>query len=187
MKHFLRIPKERIGAMIGPGGRVKREVERRTGVKLEIDSETGEVTIDYSRAKDPALVLKVNDLVRAIGRGFSPQRAFRLLRDDCFLMVINIQDYIGKSPSHLRRMRARVIGTGGKTRRIIEELSETELSIYGDTVSVIGDARSLEYARTALDMLLCGSEHSAVYAYLEHTRRERKLSELSPPEPREEE
>ena len=132
-------------------------------------------------------MLKVSDLVRAVGRGFSPQRAFKLLRDDCFLAVINIQDYVGKSPSHLRRMRARVIGAGGKTRRIIEELSETELSIYGNTVSAIGDARSLEFARTAIDMLLCGSEHSAVYAYLEHSRRERRLSELGQPEPREEE
>lgn len=187
MKHFLRIPRDRIGSMIGPGGRVKKELERRTGVRVEVDSESGEVTLDYEGARDPALVLKVDDFVRAVGRGFSPQRAMKLLRDEYFLQIIDIQEYVGKSPSHVRRMRARVIGTGGKTRRVIEELSGAELSIYGDTVSVIGDPGSLDIARTALDMLLSGSEHSAVYSYLEHSRRERRLAELAPPEPREEE
>jgi len=184
VEHFLKIPRDRIGALIGPGGRVKREMEKRTGIRVDVESETGEVTIHYDSARDPALVLKVNDLVKAVGRGFSPQRAMRLLKDDQFFAVIDIQDYVGKKVDHVRRMRARVIGTGGKTRRVIEELSEAELSVYGDTVAIIGDPVSLDIARTAVDMILNGSEHSAVYSYLEHTRRERRLAELRPPEDR---
>jgi ribosomal RNA assembly protein len=182
MEHFLKITKDRIGAMIGPSGRVKRDIEKRTGIEVDVDSDTGEVTIHYDGAKDPALVLKVNDLVKAIGRGFSPERAMRLLKDDQYFALIDIQDYVGKKIDHIRRMRARVIGTGGKTRRVIEELSEAELSIYGDTVAIIGDSVALDVAKTALDMILNGSEHSAVYSYLEHTRRERRVAELRPPE-----
>jgi ribosomal RNA assembly protein len=185
MEHFLKIPKDRIGAMIGPAGKVKREIEKKTGIDLDVDSESGEVTIHYDHARDPAMVLKINDFVRAIGRGFSPERAYRLLKDDQYFAVLDIQDYVGKKIDHVRRMRARVIGTGGKTRRVIEELSEAELSIYGDTVAIIGDAEALDIAKTALDMILNGSEHSAVYSYLEHTRRERRLSELKPPEDKE--
>jgi len=185
MEHFLKIPKDRIGAMIGPAGRVKRDIEKKTGINLEVDSESGEVTIHYDHAKDPAMVLKIDDFVKAVGRGFSPERAYRLLKDDQYFAVMDIQDYVGKKIDHIRRMRARVIGTGGKTRRVIEDLSEAELSIYGDTVAIIGDAEALDIAKTALDMILNGSEHSAVYSYLEHTRRERRLAELKPPEDKE--
>lgn len=185
MEHFLKIPRDRIGAMIGPAGRVKRDIEKKTGINLEVDSESGEVTIHYDHAKDPAMVLKIDDFVKAVGRGFSPERAYRLLKDDQYFAVMDIQDYVGKKIDHIRRMRARVIGTGGKTRRVIEDLSEAELSIYGDTVAIIGDAEALDIAKTALDMILNGSEHSAVYSYLEHTRRERRLAELKPPEDKE--
>jgi ribosomal RNA assembly protein len=185
MEQYLKIPKDRIGAMIGPGGEVKREIEKRTGIKVDVDSETGEVTMNYDRARDPAMVLKVNDLVKAIGRGFSPERAFRLLRDEFFFAIIDIHDYVGKNPDHVRRMKSRLIGSGGKTRRIIEELSEAELSIYGDTVAIVGGAEALDIAKTALDMILNGSEHSAVYSYLEHTRRDRRVAELRPIEPKE--
>ena len=185
MEQYLKIPKDRIGAMIGPGGEVKHEIEKRTGIEVDVDSETGEVTINYDHARDPAMVLKVNDLVKAIGRGFSPDRAFRLLKDDFYFALIDIHDYIGKNPDHVRRMKSRLIGTGGKTRRIIEELSEAELSIYGDTVAIIGLVDALDIARTALDMILNGSEHSSVYSYLEHTRRARRVSELRPIEPKE--
>jgi ribosomal RNA assembly protein len=185
MEQYLKIPKDRIGAMIGPGGEVKHEIEKRTGIKVVVDSETGEVTINYDHVRDPAMVLKVNDLVKAIGRGFSPDRAFRLLKDDFYFALIDIHDYVGKNPDHIRRMKSRLIGTGGKTRRIIEELSEAELSIYGDTVAIIGLADALDIAKTALDMILNGSEHSAVYSYLEHTRRARRVAELRPIEPKE--
>ena len=185
MEHFLKIPQDRIGAMIGPAGKVKRDIEKKTGIKVDVDSETGEVTIHYDNVKDPVMVLKINDFIRAVGRGFSPERAYRLLKEDQYFAVMDIQDYVGKKMDHVRRMRARVIGTGGKTRRVIEELSEAELSIYGDTVAIIGDAEALDIAKTALDMILNGSEHSAVYSYLEHTRRERRLAELKPPEDKE--
>ena len=185
MEHFLKIPQDRIGAMIGPAGKVKRDIEKKTGIKVDVDSETGEVTIHYDNVKDPVMVLKINDFIRAVGRGFSPERAYRLLKEDQYFAVMDIQDYVGKKMDHVRRMRARVIGTGGKTRRVIEELSEAELSIYGDTIAIIGDAEALDIAKTALDMILNGSEHSAVYSYLEHTRRERRLAELKPPEDKE--
>ena len=45
MKYF-RLPKERVGVAIGPDGEVKREIERRTGAKLTLDGETGEVIIE---------------------------------------------------------------------------------------------------------------------------------------------
>jgi len=39
---YARLPKERIGVAIDPGGEVKQEIERRTGMRLTLDSEMRE-------------------------------------------------------------------------------------------------------------------------------------------------
>jgi ribosomal RNA assembly protein len=83
---------------------------------------------------------------------------------------MNIKDY-AKTQKHVMRLRARVIGSKGRTRSIIEELSGAKLSVYGSTVSIIGDVEQVQIARKAVDMLLSGSEHYVVYRYLERMRR----------------
>ncbi len=175
---FYRIPKDRVGVLIGKKGEVKLEIEKRTGVVIDVDSSTGEVSIDTENVKDPVMALKVLDVIKAIGRGFSPQRAFRLFEENIFLRGFDIRDYTGKNPKHVRRIRARIIGSKGKTRNLIEELSNTEISILGNTVYIIGDLESMDIAESAVDMLLSGSEHSAVYRFLETKRRGLKASIL---------
>ena len=175
---YLKLPKDRVGSLIGKKGETKLAIEERTGIPMDIDSETGEVTLDTEKAKDPILGLNVIDVVRAIGRGFSPERAFRLFDEDTFLHGFDIRDYTGKNPKHIRRVRARLIGTKGKTRNLIEELTNSEISIYGNTVYIIGSLEELKIAETAVDMLLSGSEHAAVYRFLEGRQRELKVSRL---------
>ncbi len=175
---FIKLPKDRVGALIGKKGETKQMLEERTGVLIDIDSETGEVTLETEKAKDPILGLKVIEIIKAIGRGFSPERATRLFEDDVYLRGFDIRDYTGKNRKHIRRVRARIIGSKGKTRQLIEELSNTEVSIYGNTVYVIGELEELDIAETAIDMILSGSEHAAVYRYLEGKQRDRKKSRL---------
>lgn len=175
---YERIPKERIAILVGKGGETKHQIERRGGVRIELDSETGEVTIDESKAENPVMGLKVKDLVKAIGRGFSPEHALMLLKEDFYFHLFDINDYVGKNVKHVIRMRARVIGTHGKTRAIIEEMTGAYLSIYGDTVAIIGDLEGLETAKVAVDMLLSGSEHSTVYRYMEDERRRLKTARM---------
>ncbi len=174
-RQSVKVPKERIGVLIGKEGEVKAKVEKQTGVRILVDSQEGDVTVDYSKAKDPSAVLSVTDFVVAVGRGFSPEKAMMVLDDDWYLEVIDIREYVGKKPAHIARMRARVIGTKGKTRRLFEELTGAYMSVYGNTVALIGDTFQLDVARKALDMLLSGSEHSAVYRFLEGKRAEIKI------------
>jgi ribosomal RNA assembly protein len=110
-------------------------------------------------------------MVKAIGRGFSPERAFRLINDDIYFTLLDIRDFVGKSQKHVRRVRSRIIGTKGRTRELIEELTGVSVSIYGNTVAIIGDSEELASAVSAVEMLLSGSEHSAVYAFLEKRKR----------------
>lgn len=172
---YVRIPAERVPVLIGRNGRDKKKVEKVTGIKLNIDSNNSEITIDPREARDPIVVLKIEDYIRAVGRGFSPENASVLLtEDDYFLQIIDIKDYSDK-PNRIRELRGRVIGTNGKTRKIIEELTGVMISVYGHTVSIIGDSMSLPCAFDAVDMILSGSPHSAVYSMLERKSAKLKI------------
>lgn len=177
---IVKISKDRIGALIGPEGQVKATVEKKLGVELTIDSETGDVTIVLApEVEDPSQLFRAKDVVTAIGRGFSPDRAFRLMQDeDAALEVIDLREIVGRSESDIQRIKGRIIGQEGKTRRIIEELTEADISIHGHTVSIIANLDQMEIAREALQMLLRGSMHSTVYRFLHRKRRELKKKKL---------
>ena len=166
--------------MIGPNGATKKHIEKTLSVKLKIESETGGVAITLvENAEDPSLLFKVKDVVTAIGRGFSPEIAFHLIRDEeAFLEIIDLREIFGRSESDIRRVKGRIIGMGGKTRRIIEELTETNVCVYGHTVSLIGDIEQVQAAREAIQMLIRGSLHSTVYRFLNRKRRELKKRNL---------
>ena len=96
-----------------------------------------------------------------------------LLDPETYLEVIDIRDHTGHSRKRLERMRGRVIGRNGKTRRIIEEQSNARVVVQGHTVALIGSLEAVDAAKIALGMLLGGAEHGSVYHYLEGHRRSR--------------
>ncbi|UCE15825.1 MAG: RNA-processing protein [Candidatus Bathyarchaeota archaeon] len=177
---FVKVPRERIGALIGPNGRVKESLEKKLSVELQIDSETGNITITLnSTATDPSLLFRAKEVITAIGRGFSPERAFRLLQDDdAILVVIDLRDIVGRSQSDIKRLKGRIIGKEGKTRRTLEELTDASVSIHGHTVSIIGDMDQAQVAREAIQMFLKGSQHRTVYRFLHRKRRDLKKKQL---------
>jgi len=175
---YVRVPEERMGAVIGPDGKTRKAIEERAGVQMSIDSQENEVRIDDTSPKDPVGPLKAEDVVRAIARGFSPERAFKLFSDEYYFQLFDMVDYVGKDRKDVQRLSSRVIGSEGKTRRIVEDLTGCHVSVYGHTVGLIGDADGIEVAKVAVDMLLSGSEHAAVYRFLENKRREIKRERL---------
>ena len=176
--HMVKIPQGRVGALIGPQGKTKEELEQRSGCHIAVNSETGEVEIEDEKAFEPVLALKVRDAVRAIGRGFSPENAIRLFQDDTYLDIIDLTEYVGKKTKDLERVRARIIGTNGKTRRSIEEATGTEVSILGKTVSLVGEIAEVQLAREAVEMILSGAPHGTVYKFLERKRKELRLHDM---------
>jgi ribosomal RNA assembly protein len=185
---FLKIPAERVGVLIGPDGVTKKNIEEKLLVETQIDSGTGGVTITLAeKATDPSLLFRAKDVITALGRGFSPEHAFRLIRDEeAILDVIDLRTAFGRSETDIKRVKGRIIGMNGKTRRIIEELTDVNVAVYGHTVSIIGTIEQAEAAREAIQMLVRGSMHSTVYRFLHRKRRElkKKMLELweKPPE-----
>jgi len=184
-KSYVKIPGDRIGALVGPDGSVKSVIERKLRVKLEVSSEDGgiEITLPAS-AEDPTVLFRAKEVVTAIGRGFSPDHAFRLLDDEEIIFeIIDLREIVGRSPSDLKRLKGRVIGKEGKTRRLIEELSEANISVYGHTIGIIGYPDQASIAREAVTMLIRGSLHGTVYRFLHKKRRELKKERLQLWEP----
>jgi len=181
---MINIPRERIGVLIGPQGSVKRRIEEALGVKLTVDSAEGSVKIELARPPeeggDPVALFKARDVVQAIARGFSPERAFRLFEEGVVLSVIDITDYVKPNRNNLVRVRARLIGRDGRTRRMIEETTHTYVSIYGDTVAIIGEDEDVRAAEEAVLDLINGAPHAAVYKKLNEYARLRKLGGLRP-------
>ncbi|MBS3749228.1 MAG: RNA-processing protein [Candidatus Thermoplasmatota archaeon] len=172
---YVRIPMDRIAVLIGHEGKTKQYIEQKTNIPIEINSETGEVTIDDHEIESPFIIFKVENIIKAIGRGFSPQQAFKLFHDDYDLFIFDIRDYVKKKSSHIHRVKARIIGTDGKTKRILEEITGSNISIYGHTISVIGDIIDIDITKKAIDKLLQGSKHATVYRYVEQSMKELRL------------
>jgi ribosomal RNA assembly protein len=178
MEEFIRVPQARIGAIIGKEGKTKHEIEEKLNITIEIDTESGQTHIFCKDpAEDPLCVWKGRDIIRAIARGFSPQKALDLLEDGYVLEIIDLGDYFGKSNHTLTRVKGRIIGKNGMTRKIIETMTGARVSVYGRTVALIGEFNELADARKAVEMLLSGCMHATVYKFLEHINRQRKMEE----------
>ncbi len=157
MIEIIKIPEQRKGVLIGKDGSVKRELEERTCTKLAIDDDIG----IEGEALD---VLKAKEIVKAIGRGFSPENAFKLLNDEFRLIVISLGQETDKS---MRRIFSRIIGREGRCKKRIELRTRTDICIYGKTVSIIGDWKDVEKANEVIELIIEGKPHSYVYKHLE--------------------
>jgi ribosomal RNA assembly protein len=163
----IKIPKERVAVLIGKSGETKKELEEFTLCKMDIDSKEGDVRIS---GKDSLKMYALREVVKAIGRGFNPEIARLLLKQDYSLEIINLLDFV-KNKDHFERVKGRVIGAEGKSRQTIEALTNTFISVYGKTISVIGDSEGVIASKRAIESLLQGSPHSNVYRWLEKNKR----------------
>lgn len=173
-RYDLRIPKDRIAVLIGKDGSIKERFEQATHASIDVDSSEGEVVVSGS---DVLGLYTLRDVVRAVGRGFNPEIAELLLRNDYAFELITLMDY-NKHKNHHQRLKGRVIGKEGKTRELIEQLMEVHVSVYGKTIGIIGPIENVVSAVRAIDMLLSGSPHASVYKWMEQKRKALKRLEL---------
>jgi ribosomal RNA assembly protein len=174
-KTYVKIPRERIGALIGPKGRDKRNIEIILGVNLTIQSDSGDIEVSLtSKQKDVSMIFTARNIIKAIGRGFSPRRAMSLTNEDNDLHIIDLEEYVGISKKGQSRIKGRIIGKEGKGRALLEELTECIISVYGGTVTIIGPVENIPIAREAVIMLVNGAFHKTVWNHLYAYRRKMK-------------
>lgn len=175
---YLRIPMRRVGVLIGKNGEVKKEIEEKLGVEMDINTEDGVVRI-MNRSGDELAEWKCRDVVRAVGRGFNPRRALRLCSDEYTLEIINLEDIVGRSEKALKRQKGRIIGRNGRTRKFIEEATRARVSVFGKAVGILGTYDEVQAAKKGVVMLATGIPHGVVYKVLQSKARELKEKRLS--------
>ncbi|OPY42168.1 MAG: polynucleotide phosphorylase/polyadenylase [Methanoregulaceae archaeon PtaU1.Bin059] len=171
MMQELKVAGNRIGVLIGKGGLIKKELEEKTGTVISIDSQEGIVRVE---GEDAVPFLRAVEVIQAVNRGFSPERAFRLLDDEDLLLEVIDLSGLADSPRQMDRLRGRIIGRDGRAREQIEHMTHTQISVMGKTIALIGLPEQMKVARAAIDMLLEGSPHEAVFSYLEKKRQDAK-------------
>lgn len=165
--YSFKVPKDRVAVFIGSKGEMKRRLHEDLGVHLDVDSREGEVT---AQSDDSLQLYIAKDVLKAIARGFNPEVAMLLLKQDYAFELLDISEYTN-SKDGLKRLKGRVIGAEGKSWKTIETLTDCYLTVYGKTVGIIGELSRLTTAKRAVEALLSGSQHAAVYKWLEKQRR----------------
>ena len=172
------IPLERMGVLIGRDGLTKASIEDAFNARLLIQSQSGVIEIiPREGSDDPTTILRARDVVLAIARGFSPDPALKLIDDDIVLDIIDLRETFGKNERDIARLKGRVIGREGKIRRLIEEMTDVKISIYGHTIAMLGEYETVTAAREAIELLLKGKQHSTVYKLLRKIKSESKKRE----------
>jgi len=158
MKDFIKIPKKREN-IFKKNKKLKKEIEKLTDTKIKMNE-------DISIEGGSFNIYQAKQVLKAFGRGFDVNDALSLLDDEYGLEVIDLTEYV-KSKKRLKTLKGRIIGTDGKTKKNVERLTGAKISVFGKTVSIIGQWDKINTAREAVMMLIRGSMHQTMYRWLE--------------------
>lgn len=115
-------------------------------------------------------------VIEAIDLGFKTDEALLLCEEGFIFEKINIKDLTKRHD--LSKIRARIIGRKGKTKEIIENLSECLICLHDNAIGVIGQAENINKCITALSKLIQGSKQGKVYTFLEGERSKAKAMQF---------
>ncbi len=161
MIDFIKIPDKRID-IIKKRPEIRVMIERSTKTKIKIDED---ITIEGESVD----VYVAKNILKAFGRGFAVEDSLHLLEDDYGLEVVDLTNFT-KSDNRIKIIKGRIIGTGGKTKKYIEDYTNTKISIFGKTIGIIGKWLYVSSAKEAIMMVIEGSTHKTLYRWLERNK-----------------
>ncbi|HLC31492.1 MAG TPA: hypothetical protein VJK51_02400 [Candidatus Nanoarchaeia archaeon] len=135
---------------------------------IKITLEGNKATIEGT----PVEELETQQMLDAISFGFSAKKALILKEPDMQFKKLHIKTYNPRRT--LESIKSRVIGTFGRTKNTIEEISNTDIVIGEAEVGIIGHAENINEAETALINVIRGSKQANAYSFLERMNREKK-------------
>lgn len=177
MRAFI-LPAKRVAKLEKNGGAALRQLETAAGVKVTVREKEGEfadVEVDGPTEAEWAS----EQVLRAIGLGFEPRHALKLLKDEFFLEQIDLEQAMHGNERGVMRQKARIIGTDGKAKKALEDLSEAKIAVGDDAiVGLLGGFEEVRAAKEAIIKLLEGRQHTSVYSYLENEKRKREARQM---------
>lgn len=148
----------------------KKQLEQELGVKITNKGKL--VFVDGEADKE----FEAIQVMEAINLDFSINQALLLKNEDIILQTINIKDITKRHD--LGRVRARIIGTQGKTLKTLNNITGCEFSLSDNQVGIIGHTENIEDARQAIISLIQGSKQSNVYTRAEKLRKQKRLEPI---------
>ena len=146
--------------------RAKSELEKALGVRIEIAGRKVVVRGEPLNEYDASFIFE------AINFGFSAQKALSLRDENMVFRIVNIKQFTRKK--NLREVRARLIGTRGRTKKTIENISNSNIVINDNDIGVIARADEIEEIITAITSLIRGAKQANTYRFLERMNRAKK-------------
>ncbi len=148
--------------------RTKARLEQKLNAKLTLGKDKI-LTIETENPLDEFEAQRVFD---AMNLGFSAEDALRVLDEETNFIQINIKDYA--NTTNLEVVRSRLIGTHGKTKATIEEITKCVVKVHDNLVGIIGPAEITETAFTAVTNIIKGTKQANAYRYLERINTQKK-------------
>jgi len=153
--------------LIGKVVQNKEQLEKELEVKITNKGKL--VFVDGETDKEFTAI----QVMEAINLDFSVEKALALQNEDVILQTVHIKDITKRQD--LERVRARIIGTKGKTLKTLSNITGCEFSLSDNEVGIIGNTENIEDARQAIIFLVQGSKQSNVYARAEKQRKRKRL------------
>jgi KH domain-containing protein len=137
----------------------KKKLEKELNVKI---TNRGKEVFINGTSENEYLSEKVID---ALNFGFPFSACMSIKKDDFIFEIFNIKDY---SKRHdLKTIRARIIGKGGKTLKVLSDLSNCYIELKNNEIGIIGSPLDIENAHNAVVSIIKGAKQTNVYGYLE--------------------
>lgn len=137
----------------------KKRLEEKLEVK--INNRGKEITISGSSVNEYV----AEKVIEAIDLGFSISNALLIKEEDFTFEIINIKDHTKRKD--LERIRARLIGTQGKTLKTLHNLTNCNFELKDNQIGIIGNPEDIENAQNAVIAIIKGAKQSNIYSFLE--------------------
>ncbi len=144
----------------------KRFLEKQLKVKISFENKFAVIEGEPVNEYEAIMVFE------AINLGFSARTASLITDENFIFEKINMKDYTKRK--NLDVVRGRMIGTHGKTKKTIEQISGSKIKIKDNTVAIIGPAESISNSITAITNIIRGSKQANMYRYLERINTEKR-------------
>ncbi|CAH8626295.1 ribosomal RNA assembly protein krr1 [Schistosoma haematobium] len=132
-------------------------MEHHIRVEIDVAESTMEVRTT-PRTFDPFIILKARDVIRLLARSVPMEQAIRVLDDETFADIIEIN--LTNRERFVKR-RNRLIGHDGETLKALELSTNCYIVVQGKTVSVVGRYNDLKEVRRIVQGCIYDNIHPA--------------------------
>ncbi len=144
-----------------------KELEKELPVKITMRKGNKEASFTIG-GRDALYEYIASRVLEAIASGFDFDTAILLKEEDVVFKEVQLKNYV--HGSRLSVIKGRIVGAQGKSKRVIQQLSECSISLCDNKMGIIGRAENVEIASKAIESLLRGAKHANVFKALEESR-----------------